>query len=453
MIVVEIGRARVVRNRAVEEDNSVLRFPQSSRTYGKMLREDAKVKSVYRAVTLPIRRANWQLDRNGAPDEIVSHVAQDLRLRVKGEDPNAPVARQRGRVSWAKHLEELLHALAYGHMFFEQVYAPGDDGREHLVKLAPRWPGTIDKINVAADGGLESVEQQSNGLLGSDRVVLPVDRLVGYVFDDVGSQWTGTSIFRPAYKHWRLKDDLLRKEMQTIDRNGMGVPTVTVSEFSKTPELDLDYALEIAEAFRSGEASGVALKAGMTLELKGVAGQIQSAREAITYHDNQIAIAVLANFLNLEGKGGSYALADTQSDFFNQSEQTVADWVSDVANQHVVEDLVRVAFPEYDGPAPRVAFDAIGSRKELTAQDLSTLVRDKVVFMDPPTESYVRDRFDLPAAQLLSEALDAKKKRQEMEQEKGVTLSSQPSPEDEQPPTAPVPVEERMDELRGWFRG
>ena len=226
-----------VRNASLLEDNRELMFPQSSRTYSRMLREDAKVRSVYRAVTLPIRRANWQLERNGADEEIVAHVAQDLRLQVRGEAPNEPTARQAGRVSWEKHIEHALYALAYGHMFFEQVYAEGADGREHLVKLAPRWPGTITKINVAQDGGLESVEQGTYATeLGQYRpATIPVNRLVAYVFDDIGSQWVGTSIFRPAYKHWRLKDELLRKEVQTIDRNGMGVPKARASEIA-SPE-------------------------------------------------------------------------------------------------------------------------------------------------------------------------------------------------------------------------
>lgn len=416
----EIGKARVVLNPATAEMNPVLRGPRSAGVFGKMLREDAKVKSVFRAVSLPIRRANWQLVANGAPDEVVAHVSGDLRLRVKGEDPNQPVARHSGRVSWEKHLEQAMYSLAYGHMFFEQIYAPGADGREHLVKLAPRWPGSITKINVADDGGLESIEQRATGMYG--KTVIPIRRLVAYVFDDVGSQWVGTSIFRPAYKHWRLKDELLIKQMQTVDRNGMGVPVVTVSEFSDNPDQDLSYAEEIATAFRGGEAAGVALKAGMKFELKGVSGQIQSAAAAITYHDNQIAVAVLANFLNLEGKGGSYALADTQSDFFNQSEQTTAQFFADIANQHIVEDLVRVAFPEYEGPCPRIVFDAIGSRKELTAQDFAALKNAGAFIMDPPTEQYLRDRYDLPPSQPLSDALDAKIARIEMEKEKGVTL-------------------------------
>lgn len=427
----EIGVAvpRVLRNAALAEDNADLMFPRSSRTYAKMMREDAKVRSVYRAVTLPIRRANWQLERNGADDRVVSHVAQDLRLQVRGEAPNEPLAPQTGRVSWDKHIEQALYALAYGHMFFEQVYAEGTDGVDHLVKLAPRWPGTIEKINVAADGGLESIEQKAQATeYGTFKATkIPVDNLVAYVFDDLASQWVGTSIFRPAYKHWKLKDELLLKELQTIDRNGMGVPVVEVSEMAEgeVAEKQLEYALDVATQFRSGEAAGVGLPAGMNFDLKGVSGQVADPRPAIEYHDNQIAIAVLANFLNLEGKGGSYALADTQSDFFNQSETTVAEWLADVANQHIIEDMVRVAFPDYDGPYPRVAFDVIGSRKEMTTQDLATAVRDGLIIPDKDLEEHWRRLHSMPAKRPISDAIDERKERVELEREAGLSVSDE----------------------------
>ena len=439
----EVGSARGARNRALAEDNRLLTFPRSSRTYAKMLREDGKVKSVYRAVTLPIRRANWRLKANGAPSEIVKHVAGDLRLPVEGADPNSPVAPTFGRVSWDKHLEEALNALAFGHMFFEQVYEVGADGREHLRKLAPRWPGTIQDIKVAPDGGLESIEQRAYESSQIKDCTIPVNRLVAYVFDDVGSQWVGTSLFRPAFKHWKIKDELLRKEVQTLDRNGMGVPVYEGSALSNDPDSELERGQDIVEHLRSGEYSGASIPTGAKLQLMGVTGQIVSPRDAILYHDSQIANAVLANFLNLEGGGGSYALAETQSNFFNQSEQTVADWVADTANQHVIEDLVRVAFPEYDGPCPRLAFDAIGSRKEITPGDLAQLKNAGLVFGDKPLEEHLRSLYALPPKQPVSEALESKKAREDLEKKMGVTLTSSEDVEQK--------VEALMNALRGDF--
>lgn len=419
----EVGYARAVRNRALEDDNRALVFPRSADTFAKMLREDAQVTAIFRAVSLPIRRANWQLDPNGAPADVVAHVAEDLRLRVRGDDPHKPLAPRAGRVSWEKHLEQVLYSLIFGHMFFEQVYEVGVDGREHLRKLAPRWPGTLTKINVADDGGLESIEQQASGGKKTRSPKIPVSRLVAYCFDDLGGQWVGRSILRPAYKNWVIKDELLRLELNTLDRNGMGVPVYTGSEFANDPEGDLERGQDIVEGFRSGDHAGASIPAGAKLEVKGTSGQLISPREAIAYHDNMMARSVMAHVLNLDGKGGAYALASTQNDLLVQSLQTMAEWVQDVATQHVVEDLVRVAFPEHDGLMPQLVFDPIASKKEITPGDLAGLLNSKAIFADKDLEEDLRRRYTLPPKQKLSDALKSKQARQELEEQMGVTLS------------------------------
>lgn len=457
----EVGAARTVSNTALAEDNWALRFPASSRVFAKMGREDAQVKSVLRAVMLPIRRATWYLEPNGAPDEVVSLVAEDLRMQVKGEDPNKPVAARTGRVSWDKHLEDALRALQFGHMFFEQVYEPGRDGRDHLVKLAPRWPGTITDIQVAADGGLSSIRQRAAaGVKKAESVEIPVSRLVGYVFDDVGSQWIGQSVLRPAYKHWKLRDELLRMELNAVDRNSMGVPVYEGSELALDADSDLKNGQKIVEAFRAGKSSGASIPAKAKLSLVGVSGQVMSPREAITYHDNMIAKSVLAHFLNLEGKGGSYALAETQSDLFIQSLQTTAEWIADVATQHVVEDLVRVAFPEHGGLMPRITLDPIASKKEIQPGDLAQLKNAGLILADKDLEEDLRRRYVLPPKQRLTDALQSKKDRQTLEEQFGVSLTDPPEDETsaDTPETDPrlvsveaslSRVEKMMNQLRG----
>lgn len=417
----EVGVARPSGYSAMGEDNWRLKFPHSAKVYAKMGREDSQVKSVLRAVMLPIRRATWYLEPNGAPEEVVGLVAEDLRLRVKGEDPGEPLASRAGRVSWEKHLEDALRSLQFGCMFFEQVYAPRSDGRHHLVKLAPRWPATIQKVNVAADGGLESVEQR-NVEFGHGFVEIPVERLVAYAFDDIGSEWTGSSVLRAAYKHWQLRDDLLRMEFNAIERNSMGIPVYEGSEIAKDPEGDLRNGQRVVEGLRSGKHSAATIPAKAKLTLVGVSGQLMSPREAILYHDSMIAKSVLAHFLNLEGKGGSYALAETQSDLFIQSLQTTAEWIADVATQHIVEDLVRVAFPEYSGLIPRITLDPIASKKEVSPGDLAQLKNAGLIMADKDLEEDLRRRFTLPPKQQLSDALQSKKDRQRLEEQMGVKL-------------------------------
>jgi hypothetical protein len=376
------------------EETPELRWPQSVQVYDRMRRQDSQVASVLRAVTHPVRRTTWRLDPNGARAEVVAHIAQDLGLRIIGED-KPPAGRTRDRFSWASHLQLALLMLPLGAIPFEQVYRLDETtGLLHLRKLGPRMPDSIDKWNVARDGGLISIVQRSGSAADQGGITIPVNRLVVYVHEREGGEWWGTSLLRTAYKHWLLKDRLLRTQTQTIDRNGMGIP-VYKGQPGATPT-DLDEGAEIAQNVRAGDNSGIALPNGADMELMGVTGTVTDPLPAIKYHDEQIARAVLAHFLNLGQQTGSWALGSTFADFFTQSLQAVAEYVADVATQHIVEDLVDVNYGP-DEPAPRVTFDEIGSQTAALAQAIKMLVDSGVLTADEGLEAFVRVGLGLPS--------------------------------------------------------
>jgi hypothetical protein len=107
-----------------------------------------------------------------------------------------------------------------------------------------------------------------------------------------------------------------------------------------------------------------------------------------------MALVVLAHFLNLEGKGGSYALADVQAGTFDQSVQTVAEDIRDITQAFVVEDIVNRNWGA-DEPAPKLMFDKIG--QELIAAALQMLVNAKLLTPDTALEEFLRARAGLPA--------------------------------------------------------
>jgi len=375
---------------AEQEQTPELRWPLSIFVYDRMARQDAQVQSVLRAVTLPLRRTPWSIEAGAASDEVTQFVAKNLGLPVSGKPP-VPSPRTRDRFSWSKHLAQALLMLRYGHMFFEQVYRIGDDGRAYLRKLAPRMPQTLMAINVDRDGGLASIQQYGT-LDGSAKdVTIPVTRLVGYIHEQEGGNWLGQSLLRPAYKHWLIKDRMLRVQAQTNERNGMGIPVYTT-----TPNgLDLDAGKKIATEIRAGDSSGAAIPNGAQLELKGVTGSLPNAQTAIDYHDQQIGRSVLAHFLNLGTQTGSWALGSTFADFFSMSLQTVGQDVRDIGQQHVVEDLVDINFGP-DEPAPQLTFQEIGSRHAVTAEAIALLVNSGVLLREPALERYIRETYGIP---------------------------------------------------------
>jgi len=376
----------------LEEATPELRWPASVIIYDRMRRQDAQIASVLRAVTLPVRRTGWRIEANGARDEVVQFVATDLGLEIDGASEETPAPRTRDRFSWSAHLRMALLMVVYGHSFFEQVYRIDAVGQARLRKLALRPAGTISAINVASDGGLDSIEQYAPaGAVKGPFLKIPVSRLVAYVHEQEGGNWAGTSLLRPAYKHWLIKDRLLRVQAQSIDRNGMGVPLYIGAE----GEESLDSGVKLAKAWRSGDDSGAAIPFGAQLLLRGVEGNLPDADPAIRYHDEQIARAVLAHFLNLGTQTGSWALGTTFADFFTHSLQALAQEIADIANAHIIEDLVDVNFGE-DEPAPRLIFDEIGSKQSATAAAIKMLIDAGVIFPDRQLEEAIRQAYGLP---------------------------------------------------------
>ncbi|UPL13022.1 DUF935 domain-containing protein [Microbacterium galbinum] len=399
------------------EENPDLQWPKSINVFDRMRREDPQVKSVLRAVTLPIMRTEWAIDGTGCRPEVVAHIAADLGLPIKGQPPTAPL-RTKGRFSFKEFLRLALLSLVYGHSYFEQVYdQTSDPGRTHLAKLAWRPPRTISNIEVARDGGLIAIEQ--GGLMGSGKVRIKVKDLVAFVHEREGANWLGESLLRSAYKMWILKDRVLRIQALTAERNGLGMPVFTVGD---PPEGDFDQmvgwlddeikrGLEIVKQARAGEAAGVSLSKGSTFQFVGVSGKLPDTDKPIRYYDEQIARAVLAHFLNLGTETGSWALGSTFANFFTDSLNAVAQNVADVIQQHVIEDLVDLNWGPNE-PAPRLVPAAIGEQQQVTAEAIKGLIESGAVQVDDGLRAYVRDKFGLPVEDLLPSTPDDAESRE-----------------------------------------
>lgn len=375
-----------------------LQWPQSIAVFTKMDNNDSRVSSLLEAISLPILETGWRIDPNGAPAEVVQFVSRNLNLPVTGFDTVDDPGRSRGRFSWYQHLRLVVGPVPqYGHSVFEQVYRRDGD-RLVLRKLGARPQWTISRFNVALDGGLESIEQMAPAatgkvLYGIAPLEIPVNRLVVYVRNPRPGFWQGRSILRSAYKHWLLKNELLRIEVEAIRRNGMGVP-VGVAK-SSTDQTEVEHMQKIASSFRGSMNAGVGLAAGQSLSLLGVQGNLPDIRAAITYHDKSIALSGLAHYLNLDG-GGSYALAAVQERPFVQALNSSAKAYQQIGQQHIIEDLVDLNFGT-DVRCPRLVFDPIGSQQDATAAALKMLVEAGLLAPDLRIERALRQQLELPA--------------------------------------------------------
>lgn len=375
-----------------------LQWPQSVAMYGQMDNDDSRIGSLLSVVAKPILKTPKRIDPNGAPEEVAEFVSRNLNLPLVGEDKVRKAGRRRDRFSYEQHLAEAVSPTnQFGHAIFEQVYRQDEDGRYWIRKLAPRPQWTIQKFNVAADGGLESITQMAPASTGSTVYGLmpaniSINRLVVYTREKQPGKWWGKSLIRSAYKHWVLKNQIMRVQAAAAQRNGMGVP---VGKAGTPDQTEVDQMKALASAYQVGMGSGVGLGPEQSLELLGVKGQVIDTQSMLAFHDKMMALEPMAHFLNLD-RGGSYALATVQQDPFTLAENAMLQYFVRVGNEHIVEDLVDINFGP-DVPAPLIVADAIGAQQEATAAALKMFVDAGLLSPDVLVEQTLRQRLGLPA--------------------------------------------------------
>lgn len=376
-------------------------WPRSVATF-EQVRADSQVSALMKGTFLPLRRrVKWSIDPNGIDDNAkVERLAMTLNLPIKGEKESKPKRRKRDRFQFMDHLRMACLAPVYGHYFFEQVGYIDDDGLWTLKRLAERPPRTIADFRISPqDGGLISIIQNVSptGLanMQSSRQnpmgpfpEIPIDNLVGYVWEKEGANWAGRSALRDIYKNWLLKDRLLRIDAINHERAG-GVPWIEAHEGATGDELKT--LNQFAMGFRVGDSSGGAVPAGAHVNVARAANS--DTVRSIEYHDEAMARNWLLMVMILgQSRTGSRNLGSTFTEFWSDGINTFGDWFVDTFNEFVIEDYWDWNYGQDDDSIPLLDFEA---DPEMNATDLATMVKAGMIVMDDDLEDQLRDEFGL----------------------------------------------------------
>lgn len=379
------------------EETPELRWPAAGVVFDRMRKEDSQIASVWRAIYLAMTANTPRIEGAHCRPEVNAHVRRELGLAGHGEGTTRP----RGQgIEWAYTRRHSLLRLIFGFMPLEYQYLIGPPTADlaaagappliaYLHKLSPRMPRTIDRLEVADDGGLVAAHQFIRTPRGfTDTVPISVDRLVMFTHEREGADWYGNSILRSVYKNWLIKDALLRFGPSAIERNGMGIPFVTGE--------DASLAAEIAAQIRTGEYAGGGLPTGYTVQLLGVTGTVRDELPLVKYHDESIGRGALAMFLNLGHDRGSQSLGETFLDYFLLACNSAQGEEFEVWTEHTIRDIVELNFGAGE-PYPSLVADPVTPEQAVTATAMQTLVDAGLLFPDEAVRADVRRRFRLPA--------------------------------------------------------
>ena len=355
--------------------------------YDKMRKGDATIAATLRVLKLPLRSANWYMEPAGK-DKLQQEQAEFIEYNLK-EGMN---------ITWDDFLRQALLMIDYGVFVFEKVYDNVIYKNKTYIgwrKFAPRHPRTIQawKINDGKDDGIRQLTNNRN------TVEIPMEKLLIFVNEKEGDNWEGISILRSAYKNWFFKDIFEQIDAMAFERQGLGVP------YCKTPaganNKDKANAITIVKNLRANEKAYVVYPDGYEVGFLDMgAGKTRDPKNSIEYHNRQIALNVLAQFLMLGANDkGSFALSKDQSSFFYDSLQAVAKNILDVINKYAIKQLVDINWPGTQD-YPQLKVDDIGAIDKVQfATMINTLVGANIIKTDDDLDRYIRKELDLPEEQ------------------------------------------------------
>jgi hypothetical protein len=154
-----------------------------------------------------------------------------------------------------------------------------------------------------------------------------------------GAYFYGRSVLRAAYQHWYIKSQIYRIDAISIERNGLGVPTI--KQGPNVSAEDRKAAQQWVQMLAAHESTGLSLPNGWEFLLTGISGRVRDPQASIQHHSEMIMRSVLANFLSLgTTQTGSRALGSSMRDFFYLSLEAVSRKIDETISNTSIKRLV-----------------------------------------------------------------------------------------------------------------
>jgi hypothetical protein len=235
----------------------------------------------------------------------------------------------------------------------------------------------------------------------SDTAQMPARNLAWYVRGREGANWAGTSLFRPSYASWLIKEEVRRHYGAANVRWSTGVPVMEALPGTNPTPAQMGEAQQLASASRGGITAGAASPPGFSMKIMGISGSLPDSQGFLQWLDQQMSASALLGVLDLgDTSNGSRALGDVFLDVFHLALESEGELVADIAARQIAARIVDWNYGE-DEPVPRVVVSGIGSRREVTAESLQMLMGSGALAPYPELMQWICREYRLPEPKVM----------------------------------------------------
>lgn len=375
-----------------EEYNSNLTGQNARKIFDIMRRSDGTTHAALQAVTLPILSIDYNVEP--ASDDAAD---VDNAEFVKHELMNR-------NINWHSFLRESCTMFPFGFSVFEKTFELTEfngKARIGIQKIASRKQRTV--LFWQTKDGKPGIQQQllSANADGKQGLIdIPMEKLIVFTNEREGDNYEGISLLRFAYKDWDMKDKLGLVNAISLEKMGVGVPVLTVP--ADADEAEKAKARASLRQFRANEEAYLELPGateGWGVEMLDMkANTVKDILPTIMYHDRQILLSVLAQFLELGAKGGgSKALSQDHSAMFMMSEEAAVKNIVSTIQKQLIEPLCDLNFTDMPNGYPKLTSGRV-SDEDITnvAASVNQLMVAGALTADPTLESWIRESLHAP---------------------------------------------------------
>ena len=260
-------------------------------------------------------------------------------------------------------LEEMLDSIAQGNSVAEQNYELKDGSillGSLRVKDRSNYAFVVDEFNrhigfLYREPG--SANQIHSRQLSSDEAlkILPREKFFALSYSRRGGDPRGTSILRPAYNAWYLKQAIWPEYLKYISQFANPSLIGKVAENAKAEKNDAGEMLPATEAlvsalenlFQGGTVVG--LPHGTEVDPIEVQGDGEAFVTGIDMLNREMVLAILGNVrATLESKHGSRADSETAKDILDNSVLAIVRWLELEIRSQIVRPLVVYNFGQLE---------------------------------------------------------------------------------------------------------
>jgi intein/homing endonuclease len=231
--------------------------------------------------------------------------------------------------------------------------------------------------------------------------VIPAEKIDYFTYDKEGANFFGRSILRASYMPWYIKGQLYRIDSISLERNGMGIPTIEMPE--NASDEDKTYARNFVTMVATHEQTGLTLPFGYKLSLVGTQGRLRDPHLSIQHMSEQILRSMLTQFLAFgTTQAGSRSLSQDMTIFFKLGLNAVARGITTTMATSSIRRLVEFNYGDSRKkiPFPRMIHSNIAALDPLELMDkLKSLSQwqNDVIQPDDELENFLRQELGLPS--------------------------------------------------------